>query len=283
MAGIETLNKIIQLQRQVIGLYSHHHEHCTIVPGHTRVTLEQTLENLRIEYDHLDNPPPRDNTNDLSIIAFSPSDLEGRGTKRNSVEQHPLRKRREPNCKVAANAFIRNAPTVSEWNKRLLSIGINFSTGHLAQTIQLVSDRDFGLICQEIRQPVALFERATTYARVTASYMKGADLADSLARFQLFRFLSYCLVLEKLRLMPLDDINKIMRVAIADGSDYFLKRLRTRTEWLHKNVVMKLVQAGWTMCRATLLFFFSMCFSHLRIQNLNFTQVGHGVLMSMPT
>ncbi len=283
MAEAETLNKIIQLQKWVIGLYSHHHEYCAVVTGHARVALEQTLENLRIEYDHLDKPPLRDNANDLSIIAFSPSDLEGRGPKRNAVEQHPLRKRKEPNWKVAANAFIRNAPTVPEWNKKLLSIGINFSTGQMAQMIQLISDRDTRLICQEVPQPVALFERATTYARVTASYMKGADLADSLARFQLFRFLSYCLVLEKLRLMPLDDINRIMRVAIADGNDYFLNRLRTRTEWLHKNVVMKLVQAGWTMCGATLLFFFSMCFSHLRIQNLNFTQADHDVLMSMPT
>lgn len=154
---------------------------------------------------------------------------------------------------------MRNTPTAEEWDKRFIDIGIHLSAGQIAQTIKSISGQIAGLTHVEFQPSLALAERATSYARVTASYIKAAELTESFSRFQLFCFLSYCVVLEELGLMPPDDINGIMRVTITDegASEHFLKRLRTRVIWLHKEVVLKLVQAGWTISRATLLFFFS--------------------------
>jgi hypothetical protein len=259
MAEVEKLHEVIQLQKKIIEFYSDHHQHCVVLPEYVRSAFDNAEHSLREQCNQLEQPPPCDNT-DLRIIPFSPTAI-SRGKKRNATGDHgQLKKSKEPNWKVAAKSFIRNTPIAEEWDQRLLDIGINFSAEQFTQTIQLVSGQITDLMhYQEVQQPVELFERASYYAREVASCMKGADLADSLSRFQLFRFLSYCVVLKKLQLMPLIEIYKIMRVATTGGSNYFLNRLLSRTEGIHRDVLMKLVDAGWTRTRATLLFFFSMC------------------------
>ncbi|KAF2433992.1 hypothetical protein EJ08DRAFT_694024 [Tothia fuscella] len=259
MAEVERLHEVIQLQKRIIGFYSDHHQRCVVLPEYVRSAFDNPEHILREQCNQRDRPPPCDKI-DFRIIPFSPTTAASRGKKRNATggDQGQLKKSKEPNWKVAAKSFIRNTPIAEEWDQRLFDIGVNFSAEQFTQTIQLVSGQITDLIHhQEVQQPVELFERASCYAREVASCMKGADLADSLSRFQLFRFLSYCLVLKKAQLMPLIGIYKIMRVAITGGSDYFLNRLLSRTEGIHRDVLMKLVDAGWTRTRATLLFFFS--------------------------
>ena len=245
MAEIQ-IRETICLQNQIIKLYDDHHQHCEVIPEELRASLNRALESLRTLCNSSRNTP---SDNELQIVPFPGVEKDKPG-KRKRPNGGPARKLARKPAEKPVVDFIKNAPTPESWNLRLVKIGIGGSAEH-------PTHKPFpGRIEACDNKETALFTRAQGYAQRTASYIASAEDAESICRFQLFCFLSYCTVLKDLKHLSCDEINSIMRGVVSDGSDEYLTRLRNKAKMIHMEVVIKLVEEGWTITQATLLMFF---------------------------
>lgn len=93
---------------------------------------------------------------------------------------------------------------------------------------------------------------ATKFALLTRRSFTNAKLQKSFAKFQLLILLSYCEVL-RLRGVPYSSIDPIIQL-VATGRERDRKMLLEGAAWVN-DLVVALVKHGWTIQRATELFF----------------------------
>ena len=102
-----------------------------------------------------------------------------------------------------------------------------------------------------------LVDLAERFALLTKSSLTNAKLQRSFANFQALILLSYCEVLRK-RGIPYEDVDRIIQ-HITNAREWDRRRLLDSALWINK-IIVELVGHGWTIYRATELFFIGIYF-----------------------
>jgi len=178
--------------------------------------------------------------------------------KRKSPGQEPLP---EPPPKKkkdkARDAFLRNLPKAVEWHKRQIEIVENDEqyeriicslTSHSRVHIKEEPDQ---------KNPESEDELVTigvNLALLTDSSLKNEKLQKSFSFFQLLVFFSYCAFLRN-RGISREIIDRITQ-NVTSFREKDRRRLISRALWIN-SIISKLVKNGWSIYRATELFFIS--------------------------
>jgi hypothetical protein len=129
---------------------------------------------------------------------------------------------------------------------------------NVIQTFSLTGHRDvemkkeLGQGCDHSENE--LVNIAIRYALLTKSTFVDAKLVKAKSEFQAFILLSLCAVLEATGI-PSETIDQVMQHATKSSKDARLKQLRGAI-WVN-GLIAKLVKLGWSIYRATELFFIS--------------------------
>ena len=157
----------------------------------------------------------------------------------------------------AADWFLRNAPKAIEWRKRQRELELN-TVEQYVEVIQALTGRT-NIVPkrkplpedrQSENEVVDLTER---FALIKRDSLKNAKLQRSIATFQALILLSYCEVLRK-RGVPYRTVDRIIQPITSREIDR--RRLLSSALWVN-GVIVHLVSHGWTVYRATELFFIS--------------------------
>jgi len=172
-----------------------------------------------------------------------------------------LRKRpqRKPRKIEAVDWFLRNVPPATEWRKRQIELELN-TVEQYEETIRAFTDRSDAPVTRKPYQRekhsehelIALAER---FALLTKASLTNAKRQRSFPTFQALILLSYCEVLRK-RDVSYETVDRIIE-HIAGERDR--RRLLHSARWIN-GVIVDLVSHGWTIYRATELFFIGMFF-----------------------
>ena len=162
---------------------------------------------------------------------------------------------KRPHRNEAADWFLRNVPKATEWRKRQTELELN-TLEQYEEVIRAFTDRSNVIVKGEPHQGNGnskneLVDLAERFALLTRDSLTNAKLQRSFAKFQALILLSYCEVLRK-RDVPYDTIDRIIQ-HIA-GRERDRRRLLDSALWIN-GVVVDLVSHGWTIYRATELFF----------------------------
>ena len=170
------------------------------------------------------------------------------------------RPQQKPRKNAAADWFLRNAPTATEWRKRQTDLELN-TVEQYEQAIRAFTDRTNVIV---ERQPYQgdkrpeheLVNLAERYALLTRDSLTNAKLQKSFATFRALILLSYCEVLRKRGVLQetLDPI-----IQHIGGRQCDRRRLLDSVLWIN-GVIVALVSHGWTIYRATELFFIGVFF-----------------------
>ena len=185
-----------------------------------------------------------------------PKNANAKGPRKRSLQK--------PRKNAAADWFLRNAPKATEWRKRQTELELN-TVEQYEQAIRAFTDRPNVIV---ERQPYQgdghseheLVNLAERYALLIRESLTNAKLQKSFATFQALILLSYCEVLRK-RDVPYETVDRIIQHVAGRESDR--RRLLDSASWIN-GLIVTLVSYGWTICRATELFFigvFSKLFS----------------------
>ena len=165
------------------------------------------------------------------------------------------RKRLRPS-EATLKWFLRNIPNATEWRKRQVELGL--------KTVEQYEGivRAFGNggnIGGETSQGDghsnnALVRLAERFALFTKHSLEHAELQRSVALFQALILLSYCAIL-RTKDVPYETVDGIIRHIAAQESDR--KKLLDSALWIN-GIINQLVGHGWTIFRATELFFIGM-------------------------
>ena len=164
------------------------------------------------------------------------------------------RPQQKPRKTEAVEWFLQNAPKATEWRKRQTELDLNTAEQY-EQTIRAFIDRTNVKV---IRVPYQrgehskheLVELAERFAWLTKTSLTNAKRQRSFATFQALILLSYCEVLRK-KGVSYELIDRIIE-HIAGERDR--RRLLSGAKWIN-GVIVDLVSNGWTIYRATELFF----------------------------
>jgi hypothetical protein len=156
---------------------------------------------------------------------------------------------------VAADWFLRNAPKATEWRKRQTKLKLN-TVEQYEQAIRAFTDRTNIIVEREPYQGDGhseheLVDLAERFALLTRGSFNNAELQRSFATFQTLVLLSYCHVLRK-RDVPYETVDRIIQYVT--GREYDRRRLLDSALWIN-GLIVALVSNGWTIYRATELFF----------------------------
>jgi len=185
-----------------------------------------------------------------------------KGKKPKNADAKGPRKRpqQKPRKKAAADCFLRNAPKATEWRKRQSELELN-TVEQYEQVIRAFTDRTNVIV---ERQPYQgdgrpeheLVNLAERYALLTRDSLTNAKLQKYFATFQALILLSYCGVLRKRGVLQetLDPI-----IQHIGGRQCDRRRLLDSALWIN-GVIVALVSHGWTIYRATELFFIGVFF-----------------------
>ncbi|KAF1992777.1 hypothetical protein P154DRAFT_568403 [Amniculicola lignicola CBS 123094] len=165
---------------------------------------------------------------------------------------HAIVKRRKDKAK---ESFLKNLPQSDQWRKRQVDIVSteteytriirSFFTNHAVAEATTADT-------QEIQHPNQLIAVGLNFALLTDSSLKKSALQKSLSYFQALVLLSYCAVLIHSG-VERHEVDKVMAsVAMFGAIDY--NKLRAGVLRVNRRI-NKLVEAGWTISRATELFF----------------------------
>jgi len=165
------------------------------------------------------------------------------------------RPQQKPRKNEAANWFLRNAPKATEWHKRQTELGLN-TVEQYEQAIRAFRDRPNIIVERKTYQgdgysESELVELAERFALLTGHSLMNAKLQKAFATFQALILLSYCEVLRK-RGVPQDTLDPIIQHI--GGRERDRRTLLASALWLN-GVIVALVSHGWTIYRATELFF----------------------------
>jgi hypothetical protein len=279
MTEIASLQRIISIYERIVRAYELHHAQCKAV-SNDRDELRRTVAALEKECSLFGTNPSQDPSNDeLPVRANSSRDppnealsvyetsFSCRTSPQNPSSEtlfvlesyNPIGCSDKPTQskkrKISGRTRIRNAafdyiPSIEEWENSPHFDPAGFGTKTLLQP-GLVSHN--GGAAQVELLATNLIGTAERHAQRTA---RSIEYADFVCRTQLFLFLSYCVVLESREDVSLRELNRIMKVVVrGEGTEKFLKQLRTGARLMHTHVVLNLVEAGWSLGRATLMAF----------------------------
>jgi len=158
--------------------------------------------------------------------------------------------------------FLRNAPKATEWRRRQTELGLN-TVEQYEQAIRAFIHRTNIIDKREAHQGDGqsehqLVELAERLALLTRDSLANAELQRSFASFHVLILLSYCVVLRE-KGVPYETVDRIIQHIAA--REYDRRRLLNSAPWIN-SVIVALVSHGWTIYRATELFFIGM-FSNL--------------------
>jgi len=167
------------------------------------------------------------------------------------------RPRQKPRKIEAVDWFLRNAPKATEWRKRQTELELN-TVEQYEQSIRAFTDRTNVIVKREPYQRAEhskheLIDLAERFALLTKASLTNAKRQRSFATFQALILLSYCEVLRK-KDVSYETIDRIIE-HIAGERDR--RRLLSGARWVN-GVIVDLVSHGWTIYRATELFFIGM-------------------------
>ena len=163
-----------------------------------------------------------------------------------------------PRKKEAAEWFLRNAPKATEWHKRQIELKLS-TTEQYEEVIRALTNRTNVIVRTEPFEKAGvpedeLIDLAERFALLTKASLANAKLQRSFATFQALILLSYCQVLRK-RGVSYERIDPIIQHIV--GQEIRRKRLLDSALWIN-GIINELVGYGWTIYRATELFFISM-------------------------
>ncbi|KAI9710591.1 MAG: hypothetical protein M1828_002142, partial [Chrysothrix sp. TS-e1954] len=167
--------------------------------------------------------------------------------------QVKITKSRQQTADAALTWFLKHAPKATTWRARQIELGLQTAEqyekviqafGHIAETRREAFD---GMISSG-DQFVDLAERL---ALLIGRSFADADLQEVTARFKTLVLLSYCEVLQK-RGVAFETIDRIISHVGACESER--KKILKGALWIN-GVINNLVDSGWTIFRATELFF----------------------------
>ncbi|KAF2685219.1 hypothetical protein K458DRAFT_388112 [Lentithecium fluviatile CBS 122367] len=150
-----------------------------------------------------------------------------------------------------ATKFIDRTPTPEGWSQRQLEVVHNAKTYQIALSSLFTRDCGTGPTL-ESQYPTNLVAIGEQFARLTDSSLRRGKLQKSFSYFQALILLLYSAVLEKTG-TDRRDVDTILDSVPTFGSKN--KTSLRKAAWKVYEVIEKLVKAGWTMSRATELFF----------------------------
>lgn len=164
----------------------------------------------------------------------------------------------------AAQWFLQNTPKATEWRKKQTERELS-TVEQYEEAIRAFTDRTNVVLKREPREGDGqsdneLVAVAKRLALITQSSLANAKLQRSFASFQVLILLSYCGFLRK-KDIPYDTIDKIIQ-QVTDAPEYDRRRLLQSALWIN-GLIVDLVRNGWTIYRATELFFLGIHFMHL--------------------
>jgi hypothetical protein len=283
MTEFASLQRINSVYEKIICAYELHHAQCKGV-SNSRDELDRTVAALKRECSFSDTNSLRDPPSDGSSVRTNPSQdsssealpVDETSFSRRTSPQNPSSetlfvlesynpigcsnkraqsKKRKIGHQFSGRTRTRKAafdhiPSVEEWENSPHLDPAESRTKTLLQ--QGLTPHTDGATQAEL-PTVDLIATAERHAQRTA---RSIEHADFVCRTQLFLFLSYCVVLEAREDVSLQELNRIMKVVVrGEGTEKFLKQLRTGARLMHTHVVLNLVEAGWSLGQATLMAF----------------------------
>lgn len=160
---------------------------------------------------------------------------------------------------LAFDRFVQNAPEGNRWRARQSELGLNTVEKYedviqgFSRRAHVVSKRER---CKELGESDGeLIVVGKKLALLTRSSLENVDLQRSFAYFHVLILLSYCELLRQKGVsnQVIDElIQTITQIRERDR-----KALLNTIPWIHQ-LIVELVHSGWTLQRATELFFISM-------------------------
>lgn len=151
----------------------------------------------------------------------------------------------------AADWFLRHAPKASEWRKRQMEMGLE-TVEHYQQAIRAFTHYTPSIVKRGSHKEGMRAEYAPEQLADT-NFFTNTTLQRSLATFQVLVLLSYCQVLKK-RGVSYQVVDYIIEHITQKETDR--RRLLQSALWVNK-IIVTLTSHGWTINRATELFFIS--------------------------
>ena len=164
---------------------------------------------------------------------------------------------KRPRKDEAVEWFLRNTPKATEWRKRQNELKLDTVERYEQAVRAFTSCINFKVEREpyhgDRRPENELVDLAEKLALLTSDSLANARLQKSFATFQALILLSYCEVLRK-RGIPYTTLDRIVQKIARRESDR--KRLLGSVPWIH-GIIVNLANHGWTVYRATELFFIS--------------------------
>ncbi|KAI9652869.1 MAG: hypothetical protein M1821_007787 [Bathelium mastoideum] len=169
--------------------------------------------------------------------------------------ERKTRVRRSPKTE-ALSRFVKNAPEGNRWRERQLELGLN-TVEKYEHVIQGFSRRAYVVFqrecCKEFGQSDGeLIVVGKNLALLTKSSLENVDLQRSFAYFHVLILLSYCELLRQ-KGVSNEAIDELIQT-VTEIRERDRHALLDTVPWIHQ-LIVELVQRGWTLHRATELFF----------------------------
>ena len=163
--------------------------------------------------------------------------------------------RQKPRKNKAVDWFLRNAPKATEWRKRQTELDLN-TVEQYQEVIRAFTDHTNVIVKRKpyLRDGYSkhvLVDLAERFALLIRDSLTNAKLQRSFATFQALILLSFCEVLRK-RGIPYQIVDQI--ITHITSQEYDRRKLLNSALWIN-SVIVDLIGHGWTIYRATELFF----------------------------
>lgn len=165
------------------------------------------------------------------------------------------KKKRLRAAEAALRPFLQKAPKASEWRTRQIELDLKTVEQYesVIRAFGNVADIRREASYEDANSEDELVHLAERLALLTKRSLANAELQRSFALFQALILLSYCQVLNK-RHVPFHEIDRVIGHIATNEKDR--KKILSGASWIN-DIINKLVDNGWTIYRATELFFMS--------------------------
>lgn len=175
------------------------------------------------------------------------------------LSELPKKKQKKSRKILALDRFVQNAPQGNGWRARQSKLGLNTAEEYedvirrFSRSACVASKKEYfkelGDLSDEL---ITVGERLAT---LTKSSLENSHLQRSFAYFQVLILLSYCEILRQKGISGKAIDGLIQTITQMRENDR--KSLLDTVPWIHQ-LIVELVRRGWTLYRATELFFLSM-------------------------
>ncbi len=218
-----------------------------------------------------------------SQLPYVPSGTSQPETSAGTLSRGPRKRTRQKSRKKeAAHWFIQHAPKATEWRKRQIELKLETAQQY-EKVIRAFTDGANATVRPasfkgDKHSENELIRLAEKFALLTKESFANAKLQRSFAGFQAVILLSLCEVLRN-RGVTYETIDRIIQ-PIADR-EYDRRKLILSARWIN-SVIVGLVSCGWTIYRATELFFIGMSSEPPRLKLHLFPPQTHFLLPTLP-